>query len=79
MSSHRRFYGFANPCLCSDVRKQIVNRGFVELCPEDEVALGVGHGHQVDKVLDHKLNVAVSIVKWLSWVRKLLLVLHIQF
>ena len=56
-----------------------MNRGFVELCPEDEVALGVGHGHQVDKVLDHKLDVAVSIVKWLSWVRKLLLVLHIQF
>ena len=43
------------------------------------MARGVGHGHQIDKVFDHKLDVAVGIVKWLSWVRKLLLVLHIQF
>ena len=43
------------------------------------MALGVGHGHQVDKVLDQKLDVAVSPVKWLSWVSEFFLVFHIQF
>ena len=53
--------------------------GFVEHRPEDEVALGVGNGHQVDKVLDQKLDVAVSPVKWLSWISEFFLVFYIQF
>lgn len=56
-----------------------MDRGLVELRPEDEVALGVGHRHQVDKVLDQKLDVAVSPVKWLAWVSKFFLVFYIQF
>ena len=79
VSSHRGFDGFAHPCLRPDVRIEIMDRGLVELRPEDEVALGVGHGHQVDKVLDQKPYVAVSSVKWLSWVSKFFLVFNIQF
>ncbi len=54
-----------------------MDRGLVKLRAEDEVALGVGHGHQVDKVLDQELDVAMSPVKWLSWVSKLFLVFSV--
>ena len=56
-----------------------MDHGLVELRPEDEVALGVSHGHQVNKVFDHKLDVAVSPVKWLSWVSKSFLVFSVNF
>ena len=56
-----------------------MDRCFIELRAKDEVTLGVGHGYQVHKVLDHELNVAVGLVEWLSWVSKFFLVFHIKF
>ena len=56
-----------------------MDRGLVELRAEDEVALGEGHGHQIHKVLDQELDVAVSPVKWLSRVGKFFLVFYVQF
>ena len=55
-----------------------MDRGFVVLRPEDEVTLGVGHGHQIDKVLNQEPDVAVSAIEWLRWVREFFLVFLVQ-